>query len=132
MIAVDLRMGLTAQNIGLIAGWLAIGWVLVQGLALAVSTWRHRARREREYVVRRTEPTWEGEQRELGIAPAPGVGTPGYVTSPLRGCLNYPCWKTISSQQSLCRTVLLSLPFSCSRYYETGKIPVIFDSTGLL
>lgn len=48
-------MGLTAQNIGLFAGWLAIGWVLVQSLAIAVGTWRRRARWEREYARRRTE-----------------------------------------------------------------------------
>ncbi len=48
-------MGWTAQNIGLAAGWLAVGWVLVQSLALAVGTWRHRARRERQYAERRAE-----------------------------------------------------------------------------
>src|SRR5262245_47894034 len=48
-------MGSTAQNIGLIAGWLAVGWVLLQGITLAISTWRHRARRERQYTDRKAE-----------------------------------------------------------------------------
>jgi ferredoxin-NADP reductase len=48
-------MGLTAQNIGLTVGWLAVGWVCVQGVALAIGTWRDRARRERQYGERRAE-----------------------------------------------------------------------------
>ncbi|MEX0643209.1 MAG: 2Fe-2S iron-sulfur cluster-binding protein [Pirellulales bacterium] len=48
-------MGWSAQNIGLVAGWLAVGWVLLQSVTLAVGAWRYRARWERQYAERRAE-----------------------------------------------------------------------------
>jgi ferredoxin-NADP reductase len=48
-------MGITAQNIGLTVGWLAVGWVVLQGAVLLVRTWLRRAEWVRDYHNRQAE-----------------------------------------------------------------------------
>jgi uncharacterized protein len=48
-------MALTAQNIGLVIGWLTVGWVGVRALLFSLKTMRGRWRWEREYRRERDE-----------------------------------------------------------------------------
>src|SRR5262245_34560000 len=48
-------MAFTAQNIGLVIGWLTVGWVGVRAVLLALTTMRRRWRWEREYRRERDE-----------------------------------------------------------------------------
>ena len=71
----DLRMGLTAQNIGLTIGWLLVGWVLVKGLVFAgAGTLAARAagasvcRSERAEFCRRVEVTARAARASKAIA----------------------------------------------------------------
>jgi uncharacterized protein len=53
--AICLRMELTTQNTGLMVGSLAVGWICVQAMVLAIGAWRRRAQRDRDYAERRVE-----------------------------------------------------------------------------
>ena len=44
-----------SQTIGLMIGWLLVGWVAVEGLMFTAKTWIRRARWERQFSVRRAE-----------------------------------------------------------------------------
>ena len=48
-------MGFSAQTVGLMAGWLAVGWVALQALMLTMAAVRRRLRWQRAYVRERDE-----------------------------------------------------------------------------
>src|SRR5688500_16502028 len=48
-------MGISTQTLGLMLGWLAVGWVAMQAVGVAVRTVQRHVRSQREYVRERAD-----------------------------------------------------------------------------